>query len=92
VLLGKLEAEKEKRLEETKQRRAAEESMYVYKKTTVLLILTIVMGPSWSLSYGCSISVYHHSLGRKYNSCQILINGMTKIYLTEKLFVIWNYT
>jgi hypothetical protein len=60
VLLGKLEAEKEKRLEETKQRRAAEESMYVYKKTTVLLILTIVMGPSWSLSYGCSISVYHH--------------------------------
>jgi hypothetical protein len=60
VLLGKLEAEKEKRLEETKQRRAAEESMYVYKKTTVLLILTIVMGPSWSLSYGCSISAYHH--------------------------------
>jgi hypothetical protein len=56
VLLGKLEAEKEKRLEETKQRRAAEESMYVYRKTTVLLILTIVMGPSWSLSYGCSIS------------------------------------
>jgi hypothetical protein len=29
---------------------------------------------------------------RKYNSCQILINGMTKIYLTEKPFVIWNYT
>ena len=43
VLLQKLEAEKEKRLEETRQRRAAEESMYVYKKSTVLVILDIVI-------------------------------------------------
>ena len=52
VLLQKLEAEKEKRLEETRQRRAAEESMYVYKKSTVLLILDIV---TWCRVHDCIV-------------------------------------